>query len=282
MKRENIILLVGVIIIISIIAGGFIAIKSASGVDPPFTVVESQSMQHSKESEIGIIDTGDMVLVKDPDKTTITTYIEGYADNKKDFGDYGSVIIYKRPAGNPVIHRAILYLEYNGNNTWSAPSLSGYPYWNCIDETSITDVNSLSGTLTIELQSDYRDVSNIKINLDNLNKQSGFITMGDNNSDIDQNSMNISLNQLITYDKIKSVAWKEIPWLGALKLITNGNISRLDANVPNTIPNLASFLITIVLILISIGFLFDEIMLMRKKTPTPSFPLENQKGLNEK
>lgn len=276
MKRENIVLIAGIVIFLLIVIIGFSAVKSASGVDPPFTVVESQSMQHSNESEIGIIDTADMMLVKDPDKTHITTFVEGYASGEKHFGDYGSVIIYKRDTGNPVIHRAILYLEYN-NNKWSGPSLDNFGNnWYCPNS---TDTNSLSGILILRLPGEYRDVDSISINLDTLSKQSGFITMGDNNNDIDQNSLNISYNQLVGYERIKSVAWKEIPWIGALKLISNGNKARVDANVPNTIPNLAAFFITIILIIMAIGFVFDEIVYLKKRqnTPTPPFPLELEK-----
>lgn len=251
-----------------------------SGVDPPFTVIESQSMQHSDSSEIGIIDTGDMILVKSPEKTKITTLVEGFVTNEKYFGDYGSVIIYKRDVGNPVIHRAILYLEYNQNNgTWSAPSLENYTEgWSIDGKQDISQINCLSGELTIKLPGNYRSVNAIHINLNTLKPQSGYITMGDNNQNIDQNSSNISDKTLVSENMIKSVAWKEIPWVGSIKLIANGKIDNVFSNVPNTIPDLLSFAVTIILILYSLGFVFDFHKTKRaNKTPTPSFPLEHEK-----
>lgn len=268
MKRENTMMLVGIIIVAVIMICGSFAVKSASGVNPPFTVIESQSMQHSNQSQIGIIDTADMILVKSPEKTDIVSYVEGFADNYSTFGDYGSVIIYKRETGNPVIHRAIIYLEYNeSTNYWEAPSLADYGSqgigsWIC--DNGLNDYNRLSGSLKIFFKNDYRSVESIVINLTHLTNKAGYITMGDNNSDIDQNS-SIFSNKLIEKSNIKSVAWMEIPWIGALKLISKGETAKVENLVPNTIPNLIYFTITVVLIIISIGFVIDEITLLRIK-----------------
>ena len=282
MKKEDLYLVIGLIVILGAVVIGFSVVKSMSGVDPPFTVIESQSMQHSENSEIGIIDTGDMILVKSPDKTNIVTLVEGYATGEQHFGDYGSVIVYKRDIGNPVIHRAIIYLEYNSaSDSWSAPSLENYNLrWSVIG-VSDPDVNDLHGTLIIDLPGDYRSVNSVNsvhINLDVLNHKSGYVTMGDNNQDIDQNSSNISFNTLVSKDKIKSVAWKEVPWLGAIKLIANGKIDNVTENVPNTIPNLITFIVTIILILFSIGYVYDINKSKKERdTPTPPFPLEQEK-----
>lgn len=264
MKKENMMMLVTIIIVVTLIAVGFVVVKISSGVNPPYTVIESESMQHSDKSQIGIIDTGDMVLVRSVDKCEITTFVEDYATGNESFGNYGSVIIYKRAVGNPVIHRAILWLEWNNvENKWSAPSLENYDsgLWNC---TASTDCNSLSGTLNIILKSDYRTIS-ISIDLDNgLNKTSGYITMGDNNGSIDQNT-GISPKTLIDPSRIKSVAWKEIPWIGSLKLISKGQIEVVEQKVPNTLPCLAASFITVILVIISIGFIIDESQLIKIK-----------------
>ena len=47
---------------------------------------------HSSDSRIGIIDTGDMLLVKDPDSKDITTYVEGSKSGYRSFGEYGDDI----------------------------------------------------------------------------------------------------------------------------------------------------------------------------------------------
>ena len=296
MKKENLYLLIGLIIILAAVVAGFFVIKSMSGVDPPFTVIESESMQHSNESEVGIIDTGDMILVKSPDKTDIVSLVEGYATKEKHFGDYGSVIIYNRGNNqNPVIHRAILYLEHNSNNTWNAPSLENYDLNWEINGSKSSDTNNLHGILTLELPGDYRSNNKIEINLDQLqlknSYQGGYITMGDNNPYTDQQS-GICDTLVSVYDPlisdddnsntkykntIKSVAWKEIPWLGAIKLAANGKLDNVTKNVPNTIPNLIMFVFTIILILYSLGFVYDLSKSKRKETPTPSFPLQQEK-----
>lgn len=286
MKKEDIHIIIGLIVILGCVFLGYSIVKSMSGVNPPFTVIESESMQHSNSSEIGIIDTGDMMLVRDPNKTTIVTLVEGYVSGEMHFGDYGSVIIYKRTNANPVIHRAILYLEYiSDTGSWSAPSLANYPenMWEISGESEKPDVNNLKGTLILTLPENYR-VDNkklvdnkISIHLDNLSHQSGYITMGDNNPDTDQNSRDISPDTLVAKERIKSVAWKEIPWLGAIKLFSNGKINNVLEHAHNTVTNLISFLFTIILILFSIGFSFDMYKLRKEKnTPTPLFPLEQK------
>lgn len=81
MNKEIRNIVIALVAIVAVIGGGWVVISSSSGVSPPFTVVESYSMQHCQEddkhSELGIIDTGDMILVKNKNKTTITSYVEG-------------------------------------------------------------------------------------------------------------------------------------------------------------------------------------------------------------
>jgi signal peptidase I len=87
---------------------------------PPMVVVESESMMHAEDSEVGVIDTGDLVLVKKiGSRGDITTYFVGKKQDYKTYGEYGDVIIYKKDGGKetPVIHRAILWLEYNKTAT---------------------------------------------------------------------------------------------------------------------------------------------------------------------
>lgn len=156
MKKEYRNILIALAVIVTVLGGSWAAIQISSGVSPPFTVVESHSMQHcqkdDKHSETGIIDTGDMILVRDKDKGSITSYVEGSKNGYTSFGDYGNVIIYYRDHGNPVIHRAFLWLEYNDDGTWSAPALEGYERpWVCKDQgTVIDDIHHLRGEITFD------------------------------------------------------------------------------------------------------------------------------------
>ena len=220
MKKENLTTVIALLIVLILLVSGIVLVKNASGVSPPFTVIESNSMQHSDDkSQIGVIDTGDMIMVKSLGKSNVVTYVEGHQSGHQEFGDYGSVIIYKRAVGNPVIHRAILWIEYD-SGTWKAPSLenfkdsNGNPLWECASG----DFNNLSGVLLLTLNNGYRNIT-VPVNIDDLQTHSGYVTMGDNNATVDQSASNISFNNLVNPERIKSVAWKEIPWLGSLKLL---------------------------------------------------------------
>lgn len=241
-----------------------------SGTSVPFTVVESQSMQHSDtHSEIGVIDTGDMVLVRTLDKNggNVTTFVEGYHSDEKSFGKYGQVIVYYRENHNPVIHRAMLYLERNPDGiTWSAPSLEHYKdkngnqlWWN-----KSMDYNNLYGNIL--LTDDWENPTfTSQVNLNAMKADSGYLTMGDNNGYFDQNGI---FKDLIEDEDIKSIAWKEIPWLGTIKFALNNNheaIDRLDTYAPNSMPNLGLSMFMTILVLFSISCVFDSIEIIWAK-----------------
>ena len=264
---RNLLISIGVIAVIFI--GGYASLVAYTGFSTPFSIVMSQSMQHDPhQSEIGSIDTGDIVIVMDPSKADIQSYIDGTKSGYTSFGDYGSVIIYNRGDNqNPVIHRAIIWLEYNPvNDTWSAPSLNGYDgSWYCqyFDEsgnphTNENDYNNLRGTLYFEdITASGKDVH---INLDNLEKKSGFLTMGDNpetNTTFDQTSSII--DHPIGYDDIRSVPVFEIPWLGTIKILLNGGRNLED--VPNSLPSLVMLFMTVFGLL----FLIDALTLYRNR-----------------
>ena len=213
-----------------------VSLMAYSGLSSPLTVVESNSMQHSKDtSSIGIIDTGDMIVMVSPDKVSVTTYVEGYKTGYQKFGLYGDVIIYKRSNGqNPVIHRAIVELIYNGDNTWSAPSLKDYStdYW---DNSGSHNWKSMTGFFTM-YNLGWRGLS-ATINLDDLPKHSGYLTNGDNNilsetkTYFDQSTTIAGSLGLIQDKDIKAVAGLEIPWLGCIKLELNGkNVNMIPQN----------------------------------------------------
>lgn len=271
MKKENLTTVIALLIVLILLVSGIVLVKNASGVNPPFTVIESNSMQHSEDkSQIGVIDTGDMIMVKSLGKSNVVTYVEGHQSGHQEFGDYGSVIIYKRAVGNPVIHRAILWMEYDGIK-WSAPSLknfndeNGSPLWEC----DSNDYMNITGTLKLTLNNGVVTINVTGSGDNNLQLHSGYVTKGDHNSSVDQSASNISLNNLVNPERIKSVAWKEIPWLGSLKLLFNGHTTYLNNYAKNSVPCLAAFFITIILSVISAGYLFDEYVLRKKKTPTP-------------
>ena len=266
---RNLLISVGIIIVIFV--GGYASLVAYTGFTSPFSIVMSQSMQHDPDqSEIGSIDTGDIVIVMDPSKAEIQSYVDGTKSGYESFGDYGSVIIYDRGSNyNPVIHRAIVWLDYNpGTDTWSAPSLDGYAgTWYYEDETGQRvqnpDPYNITGTLVFE------DITvsgkDVEINVDSLNKHSGYLTMGDNtrNNYFDQVSIPGVQHDLVSMDDIRSVPFLEIPWLGTLKILISSGGENLEY-VTNSLPSL------IMCIIVIFGFLMllDGLTLYR-----------NQKGL---
>ncbi len=190
-----------------------------SGMSRPLTVVESKSMQHSDStSYLGIIDTGDMVVMVSPDKKSVTTYVEGYQSGYSKFGAYGDVIIYYRDNGkNPVIHRAIIWLDYDEGKI-SAPSLKDYPAERWSTGEGGTWDNLKDELILKELP--YKDgtVKEVKMDLSRVTR-SGFLTMGDNNGGFDQ-MIGIHPDTVMESD-LKAIAGIEIPWLGCIKLLVN-------------------------------------------------------------
>jgi len=285
MERENRNIVIVLIAVAIVAASVFIGIPAMSGVSPPQTVVESQSMQHGEKSQIGVIDTGDIVIVKDKNKTSITSFVDGYKNGYSSFGLYGDVIIYEREGqGNNIIHRAILWIDYNGNGTWSAPSLIDYPsdLWRCDNS---TDPMSLSGKLFLKNMGYRGSEYSIDLNDSKLSGTSGYLTLGDNNLGFDQGDGRIS-NKLISEERVVSVAWIEVPWLGSIKIIMGGGdpLIALDKYASNSVPCLAISFIAFIFLFIGINFIWNHIdnIHYRKKlneklnAPTPLFPLEKK------
>ena len=86
-----------------------------TGSMPPLVVVESKSMIHEEQGEIGSIDAGDLILVHNQPASTIVTFAEATDEEHRSYGYErhgmeGDVIIYAKNGeeGTPIIHRAIL------------------------------------------------------------------------------------------------------------------------------------------------------------------------------
>ncbi len=202
------------------------------------------------------------MIVQDPAKADIQSYIEGFSTGHKTFGDYGSVLIYERGDDvNPVIHRAIVWLDYNGNGTWTADSLKNYTAWTC---TGSSDYRSLSGILTFnDITQSHKEVS---INLDNLGKQSGYLTMGDNpetNSYLDQ-AVGI-ISHPVGIDEIRSVALQELPWLGVIKVFMTPSKKAYLDHVPNSIYSIIMLFVSVFAIIYCCDIFYQKKALKEKQ-----------------
>ena len=216
MRKESKELLIIVIAAAVLVAIVLSSLMVYSGMSRPLTVVESKSMQHSDStSYLGIIDTGDMVVMVSPEKRSVTTYVDGYQSGYCSFGSYGDVIIYYRGNGqNPVIHRAIIWLDYK-DGIISAPSLKDYPADRWSNEGTW---DNLTGELVLKGLT-YKDgTKDVSMDLSRVTHE-GYLTLGDNNGYFDQMSM--THPEPVMESELKAIAGIEIPWLGCIKLLFN-------------------------------------------------------------
>ena len=256
-------------IVIIIILGLF----AYSGLWPPLVVVESASMQHSNTtSYIGVIDTGDLVIVKKINSLSdVKTYVASLNDGYKTYGDYGDVVIYNRDgstAQTPVIHRAMVELVYNStSHSFDVPSIANVPLNKWSGDGHSGKWYDLTSSLTI-YQVGYKNQT-VDIGLASIlnyytaNKiapHGGLITKGDHNDYYD-----ISPHANIAHEPVVS-AWivgearGEIPWFGLIKLWVSGT---MPAQTPE---NSKTDLLLTIGVVIAIPVVLDvtEYMLARR------------------
>jgi signal peptidase len=238
-----------------------------AGTWPPFSVVESESMEHGPSWTPGVINTGDIVLVKkvnDPQKNVIT-YVVGRTENlSKNYGEYGDVILYHAPNGLTIIHRAIFYLQWKNGN----PVVDGYDGQSWIHITKnyilIDNVGYSSRNLVVFLSS--------------IENESGFITVGDYNlahfgiyvpslnayRAADQDPLIFGFPP-VKPSQVEGIAFGQIPWFGLIKL----NIMRLFGEWPdyNEVPRYAYDYLALSLagIFTAVFFPYGKVIRKRKK-----------------
>lgn len=255
---------------------------------PPMVVIESSSMSHDDStppiSQLGVVDTGDIVVVKDSGRDDIVTYLEGMAQGHRTYGQYGDVLIY-RPMGSdrrtPIIHRSLMYLEYNntgGKRSFDIPSLDKLEY----DEVWETDQgeksHGLNGTLTIH---DY-GYENVEVTID-LGRlidygHSGFITMGDNNfrGNTAHYDQGVGICPApVKEDWIDGKARGELPWFGTLKLVYLGKTSMVPRNTWNN-------LMISIIVIIALPFMIDySIDHLKKEENEKSDKMDEERAIEE-
>lgn len=260
---------IGGILLIVLLLGGMLAY---AGMWPPVFVVESASMQHSDtESKLGVIDTGDLVIIQSSDGSGVRTYVESYTDGHRSFGDYGDVIIYERYGRTdttPIIHRAMVRLVYNSTaQSFDVPSLALLPtdkwdnglhesgrWWNLTTSFEVYDIGYKSATLRVDL------ASLLNYYLDHELSHDGIITMGDHNIQYsngeflgvyDQSPSATICREPIMDEWIVGEAKQELPWLGLIKLWVSGN---MPSDTPE---NSKTNLVVVLALLIVLPLAFD-------------------------
>jgi signal peptidase len=214
----------------------FVALWAYSGVWPPIVVVESSSMQHDDfSSSVGVIDTGDLVIVQNTNSfKEVEPYVQSQCSGHATYGDEGDVIVYNERGGGdkPIIHRALIWLEFNttNNNSFNVPGLecdkwiSGVNWWGYNATGQVSEPRNMTASLVIRLNSANRNfnvtlaLSNLltEIKADDTWSDGGFMAMGDNNDHPD--------GSLIKHEWIIGKARGELPWFGLIKLSVSGDI----------------------------------------------------------
>ncbi|WP_435119595.1 S26 family signal peptidase [Halolamina sp. C58] len=162
-----------------------------SGVWPPMVAVESGSMNPNMQK-------GDLIFVTEPGRfapdaargdTGVVTHRVGEEVGYKTFNDFGTVVIYERRSGPPVIHRARFWVE-DGENWYDEANKA----W-------------------IEGADNCAEMDNCPA------PHAGFITKGDNNAYYDQTR---NIREPVKPEWLIGTARLRIPYLGWVRLGFSG------------------------------------------------------------
>jgi len=242
-----------------------LAMWAHTGSMPPLVVVESNSMQHDSNGEIGTIDAGDLILVHSPEDNRIITFAEA-TDPKSDYYGYeslgmeGDVIIYERNGesdSTPIIHRALFKISIGESfPVENQDGCEGGVFWNglCItswsvpgsDQVNVKEINLVfdgvntgkysCGGIAAQHGSEWFSVENYSP------MNPGYITLGDNNDCNDDqgvfefaqglSSIHSGMIRPVQEDWVIGISGAEIPWLGTVKLMVSGGDSPGVSQVP--------------------------------------------------
>ena len=253
---------------------------------PSMMIVESDSMQHSDdEAFLGVMDTGDMVLIKSiEDKDDIVSYMKGKRTGHETYDEYGDVLIYRKNGfkdTTPVIHRAIIWLEYNEtSHSFDLPELKHHDSGEDEEWYVVGGEDrwyNLTGTVVLrEIGYDHEDVS---INLNGIlndfyfrsaEPHSGFVTLGDHNRGAyDQGRLTDGHEGYVRPVKLSWIEGKargELPGLGLTYL--QGQDPEIMEHAPSNSWNMFYLSVGFIILVffgIPIILFITEIWLKRKK-----------------
>ena len=242
-----------------------LAMWAHTGSMPPLVVVESNSMQHDSDGEIGTIDTGDLVLVHAPEDNRIVTFAEA-TDSKSDYYGYeslgmeGDVIIYERNGesdSTPIIHRALFEIVIGQSvPAENQDQCEGGVFWEdvCItswsvpgsDQVNVKEINLIfdgENTGKYACEGIAAQHGSEWFSVENYTPMNpGYITLGDNNDCNDDqgvfefaqglSSIHSGMIRPVQEDWVIGISGAEIPWLGTVKLMVSGGDSPGVSQVP--------------------------------------------------
>ena len=242
-----------------------LAMWAHTGSMPPLVVVESNSMQHDSDGEIGTIDAGDLVLVHAPEDNRIVTFAEA-TDSKSDYYGYeslgmeGDVIIYERNGesdSTPIIHRALFEIVIGQSvPAENQDQCEGGVFWEdvCItswsvpgsDQINVKEINLIfdgENTGKYACEGIAAQHGSEWFSVENYTPMNpGYITLGDNNDCNDDqgvfefaqglSSIHSGMIRPVQEDWVIGISGAEIPWLGTVKLMVSGGDSPGVSQVP--------------------------------------------------
>lgn len=170
---------------------------------------------------LGTIDPGDLVFVR---KVSHSEEVEAKADGKGgSYGGPGDVIVF-HPNGNrgatPVIHRALFWVQVNGDGTLSVPAFG-------LDHVRRVDAAQAMQMAGCDVAGTFAAQPSDPVGLAPADR-SGFVTRGDNNGIADQCSGMMPARMPWVIGKARG----EIPWVGLVNLLW-GDITAGSANFGN-------------------------------------------------
>jgi signal peptidase len=282
---HDIILGLGAAILVVLIILGSLYLYTSNW--PPMVVVESGSMQHSSDyAYLGDLNIGDMVLVRKVTSVSqVITYVQGERNGFSSYGEFGNVIVY-RPYGSysttPIIHRAIVYLQYNSTGGgFNIPSLAYLNYSDWFVITPAGDKNYVSNIIyNVEIKNVGYPHTPVIIPLQSILSQgvkfSGFITMGDyNHAHFGENATDQGLDIFpypVKLQWIDGVATGLLPYFGLIKLSFDGGIP------PGTPQNSIFALMMIIAGIVILGVGAGEIMKFNRKRKEQNNSQDAKKG----
>ena len=276
-----------IVLAIGMISILVVALWVHTGSMPPLVVVESNSMQHDPNGEVGTIDAGDLVLVHSPDKT-IVTFAEATDKNSASYGYEslgmeGDVIIFEKNGekeSTPIIHRALFKVNIGSSvDAVDSRCIEG-TFWMdiCIltwtvpgtDQVSVEKINI---TFDGERAGKYRcggiaaQHGKIWFTVENYTPSNpGYITLGDNNDCNDDqsvfefaqglSSIHSGIIRPVEEKWVIGISGAELPWLGTVKLFVSGGNSPGVSQVP---ASSFGYLIMVIVGIISTPMLLDPI-----------------------
>lgn len=214
---------------------------------PPVYVVESSSMQHGGSDQVGLINTGDLVLAQKTAASQVVTYMVGMTRGYSTYGEYGDVLLYSAngQSGTPIIHRPLVYVDWNASSaSFSVPELQGLPCGTAPNADYSTTPfggcawNDLpNGTVLTLYHVGWRSATvPITLGSSTSGSHSGFVTMGDNNLDCSSSPCKgepdqgpAAISEIVEPGWAIGVARGMIPWVGAVKLLIDGDAGLVPA-----------------------------------------------------